>query len=70
MAKAAAGDCQRIAAQHGIQLFGGLGYTWENDLQLYVRRAKVGELLLGSRRTEHRVAGSAARRRGSRRCRA
>ena len=48
MAKAAAGDAQRIAIQHGIQLFGGLGYTWENDLQLYVRRAKVGELLFGS----------------------
>ncbi|MBN2623845.1 MAG: acyl-CoA/acyl-ACP dehydrogenase, partial [Acidimicrobiales bacterium] len=28
MAKAAAGDCQRIAARHGVQLFGGLGYTW------------------------------------------
>jgi alkylation response protein AidB-like acyl-CoA dehydrogenase len=48
MAKAAAGDAQRIAVQHGIQFFGGLGYTWENDLQLFVRRAKVGELLLGS----------------------
>ena len=54
MAKAAAGDAQRIAAQHGIQLFGGLGYTWENDLQLYVRRAKVGELLLGGS-AEHRA---------------
>jgi alkylation response protein AidB-like acyl-CoA dehydrogenase len=55
MAKAAAGDCQRIAARHGIQLFGGLGFTWENDLQLYVRRAKVGELLLGTS-VEHRTA--------------
>ena len=54
MAKAAAGDAQRIAAQHGIQLFGGLGYTWENDLQLFVRRAKAGEMLLGSAR-EHRI---------------
>ncbi len=48
MAKAAAGDAQRIAVRHGIQFFGGLGYTWENDLQLYVKRAKAGELLLGS----------------------
>jgi alkylation response protein AidB-like acyl-CoA dehydrogenase len=54
MAKAAAGDCQRIAAGHGIQLFGGLGYTWENDLQLFVRRAKAGELLLGGA-AEHRA---------------
>ncbi len=55
MAKAAAGDCQRLAAGTGIQLFGGLGYTWENDLQLFVRRAKSGEPLLGSS-TEHRSA--------------
>jgi alkylation response protein AidB-like acyl-CoA dehydrogenase len=48
MAKAAAGDCQRLVARHGVQLFGGLGFTWENDLQIYVRRAKVGEALLGS----------------------
>lgn len=48
MAKAAAGDCQRISVRHGIQLFGGLGFTWENDLHLYVRRAKAGELLLGT----------------------
>lgn len=47
MAKAAAGDAQRIAVSHGVQLFGGLGYTWENDLQIFVRRAKAGELLLG-----------------------
>lgn len=54
MAKAAAGDAQRIAAQHGIQFFGGLGFTWENDLHLYVRRGKAGELLLGTS-AEHRV---------------
>jgi alkylation response protein AidB-like acyl-CoA dehydrogenase len=58
MAKAAAGDAQRIAAQHGIQLFGGLGYTWENDLQLYLRRAKVGEMLLGSAHEHRRTISS------------
>jgi alkylation response protein AidB-like acyl-CoA dehydrogenase len=54
MAKAAAGDAQRLAVTHGIQLFGGLGWTWENDLQIYVRRAKAGELLLGTGAT-HRA---------------
>lgn len=48
MAKAAAGDAQRIAARHGIQFFGGIGFTWENDLHLYVRKAKAGGLLLGT----------------------
>ncbi|MEZ5143454.1 MAG: acyl-CoA dehydrogenase family protein [Acidimicrobiales bacterium] len=47
MAKAAAGDAQRIVFQHGIQLQGGIGYTWENDVHLYLRRAKAGELLFG-----------------------
>jgi len=55
MAKAAAGDCQRITARTGVQLYGGLGFTWENDLQIYVRRAKAGELLLGSS-ASHRAA--------------
>lgn len=54
MAKAAAGDCQRLVAKHGIQLFGGLGFTWENDLQIFVRRTKVGEPLLGST-ADHRA---------------
>ena len=54
MAKAAAGDAQRIVVTHGIQLFGGLGFTWENDLQLYLRRARAGELLLGGA-AEHRA---------------
>jgi alkylation response protein AidB-like acyl-CoA dehydrogenase len=48
MAKAAAGDAQRLAGLHCVQLFGGLGFTWENDLHLYLRRAKAGELLFGT----------------------
>jgi alkylation response protein AidB-like acyl-CoA dehydrogenase len=54
MAKAAAGDAQRIAVRHGIQFFGGIGFTWENDLHLYVRKAKAAGLLLGTS-TEHRA---------------
>ncbi len=55
MAKAAASDAQRLATQHGIQLFGGLGFTWENDLQLYLRRAKTADVLFGNGH-HHRVA--------------
>ncbi len=57
LAKAAAGDCQRLTAKHGIQLFGGLGYTWENDVQLYVKRAKAGELLFGTTKDHRAQAG-------------
>ncbi|MGH9187233.1 MAG: acyl-CoA dehydrogenase family protein [Acidimicrobiales bacterium] len=54
MAKAAAGDCQRLVAGDGIQLLGGIGYTWEHDQHLYVKRAKAGEILFGSA-AEHRA---------------
>ena len=49
-AKIAAGDCQRLLAQDGLQLHGGIGYTWENDLHFLLKRAKAGELLCGSSR--------------------
>ena len=32
MAKAAAGECQRRVVQDGLQLHGGVGFTWEHDL--------------------------------------
>ncbi len=48
MAKAAAGECQRVVFKHGLQLFGGMGFTWENELQLYLKRAKACDLLLGT----------------------
>jgi alkylation response protein AidB-like acyl-CoA dehydrogenase len=57
MAKAAAGDAQQLVFTDGIQLFGGIGFTWENDLQLYLRRAKAWELLLGGARHHRRRVG-------------
>jgi alkylation response protein AidB-like acyl-CoA dehydrogenase len=32
---------------HGIQVHGGMGFTWENDIHLYYRRAKASETMLG-----------------------
>ncbi|SEG88209.1 Acyl-CoA dehydrogenase, C-terminal domain [Thermomonospora echinospora] len=55
MAKAAAGECQRVVFKHGLQLFGAMGFTWENELQIYLKRAKAGDLLLGTA-SEHRRA--------------
>jgi alkylation response protein AidB-like acyl-CoA dehydrogenase len=54
MAKAAAGECQSLVFRSGYQLFGAMGYTWENDLQFALKRAKAGELLLGGA-AEHRA---------------
>jgi alkylation response protein AidB-like acyl-CoA dehydrogenase len=47
MAKAAASDTYRKIAGTGIQLHGGIGMTWEHDLQLYFKRAKASEVAFG-----------------------
>ena len=36
------------AARAGIQLRGGIGFTWENDTHLWFKRAKGSEVLLGT----------------------
>ncbi len=48
------GECQALGFRHGIQLFGAMGFTWENDLQFALKRAKAGELMLGGA-AEHRA---------------
>ena len=35
------------ASQTGIQLHGGQGFTWEQDLHLYLKRAKACEVTYG-----------------------
>ncbi len=47
MAKAYVSDAYRQAAWTGIQTLGGIGFTWEHDMQLYFKRAKASEVLLG-----------------------
>jgi alkylation response protein AidB-like acyl-CoA dehydrogenase len=47
MAKAASSDMSRKIAGIGIQLHGGIGMTWEHDLQLYFKRAKASEVAFG-----------------------
>jgi alkylation response protein AidB-like acyl-CoA dehydrogenase len=46
-AKAGAGDCQRLVAQDGLQLHGGVGFTWEHDLHFLLKRAKASDALFG-----------------------
>jgi alkylation response protein AidB-like acyl-CoA dehydrogenase len=47
MAKAYVSDTFRKAAGTGIQLHGGIGFTWEHDLHLYFKRAKSSEFSFG-----------------------
>ena len=47
IAKMYASDACRTVGNSGIQVHGGMGFTWENDLHLYYRRAKACETTLG-----------------------
>ena len=47
IAKTYASDASRTVGNRGIQIHGGMGFTWENDLHLYYRRAKASETALG-----------------------
>jgi alkylation response protein AidB-like acyl-CoA dehydrogenase len=48
MAKAQAATAANYVTAECIQVHGGVGYTWDNDAHLYLRRAKVDDLLLGA----------------------
>jgi len=53
MAKAYCSDAHREVANRGVQVHGGIGFTWEHDLQLYYKRSKSSETLFGDA-TYHR----------------
>ncbi len=53
MAKAYVSDAYRRVTAAGIQLHGGIGFTWEHDLHLYFKRAKGSEFTFGDA-THHR----------------
>ena len=47
MAKAFVSDAYRKVAGDGIQVHGGIGFTWEHDMHLYFKRAKGSEVAFG-----------------------
>ena len=50
MAKARASDAAPAVTNAALQVFGGIGFTWEHDLHFLLKRAKVGAQLLGGAR--------------------
>jgi alkylation response protein AidB-like acyl-CoA dehydrogenase len=57
LALAQALQALRSAAAEGIQLHGGIGFTWEHEVHLYFKRAAGDELLFGP---VHRLRAHAA----------
>ncbi|MFC7308495.1 acyl-CoA dehydrogenase [Streptomyces monticola] len=66
LAAATALDAAYSCAKDCIQILGGIGFTWEHDAHLYLRRAVVARQLLGGTDTHHaravRFAENGARR--------
>lgn len=50
VAKAYCSDAAREVGNLGIQVHGGIGFTWEHDLHLFYKRAKSNEILFGDAR--------------------
>lgn len=47
VAKAYASDAFREVGNRGVQVHGGMGFTWENDVHLHYRRSKGSEIAFG-----------------------
>jgi alkylation response protein AidB-like acyl-CoA dehydrogenase len=45
--KASANDAAIRATESAVQLHGGIGFTWELDVHLYLRRARAGAVTFG-----------------------
>jgi alkylation response protein AidB-like acyl-CoA dehydrogenase len=53
MAKAWCSDAYKHAVYDGVQIHGGIGFTWDHDMHLYFKRAKALEVTFGDS-TYHR----------------
>ena len=51
LAKAAASDAAVFVAGDCVQLHGGVGFTWEYDVHLYLKRARLNEMLVADNLT-------------------
>lgn len=58
-ARLAAGEAARLAARRSIQAHGAMGYTWEADLQMYMKRAWALDASWGDR-SSHKTRVAAA----------
>ena len=41
------GDATAFISGEALQIHGGVGFTWEYDVHLYLRRAKTNQVLWG-----------------------
>jgi alkylation response protein AidB-like acyl-CoA dehydrogenase len=51
VAKLTCGEAYVAITEQAIQIFGGIGFTWEHEAQRYFKRAHADNVLAGDRRT-------------------
>lgn len=64
-AKCLAGRAFRLAAQNCLQVLGAIGFTWEHDLQRFIRRGLVLDVCYGSTHELRDELGQTLRTRGT-----
>ena len=47
MAKSYCGDTYKMVTDHGVQIHGGIGFTWDHDMHLYFKRARANDSAFG-----------------------
>ncbi len=47
MAKSYCGDSYKKVTNEGVQLHGGIGFTWDHDMHLYFKRARSSDIAFG-----------------------
>lgn len=47
MAKANCGDAVKLVTDTGVQLHGGIGFTWDHDMHLYFKRGRYNDTAFG-----------------------
>jgi len=47
MAKSYCGDAYRQVTDHGVQIHGGIGFTWDHDMHLYFKHARSSDTAFG-----------------------
>jgi alkylation response protein AidB-like acyl-CoA dehydrogenase len=63
MAKAWCSDSSRRVTSAGLQVHGGIGFTWEHELHLYLKRAQLDAVSFGTADWHRdRIAGTLGRR--------
>jgi alkylation response protein AidB-like acyl-CoA dehydrogenase len=47
MAKSYCGDAVKFVTDAGVQLHGGIGFTWDHDMHLYFKRGRYDDTAFG-----------------------